>query len=81
MHIQTSGTTIHVRQQGDGDFALVFLHYWGGSSRTWDIVASELKSRYRIIAMDHRGWGESDAPAHGYALADLADDAAEVIEA
>lgn len=81
MHIQTSGTTIHVRQQGDGDLALVFLHYWGGSSRTWDIVASELKSRYRIIATDHRGWGESGAPAHGYALADLADDAAEVIEA
>jgi pimeloyl-ACP methyl ester carboxylesterase len=81
MHIQTCGATIHVRQQGDGDLALVFLHYWGGSSRTWDAVANELKSRYRIIATDHRGWGESDAPAHGYSLANLAGDAEEVIKA
>jgi uncharacterized protein (TIGR02246 family) len=81
MHIQTKGPKIHVREQGTGDLALVFLHYWGGSSRTWEAVVNELSSQYRTIATDHRGWGDSDAPEHGYSIADLADDAAEVIEA
>jgi uncharacterized protein (TIGR02246 family) len=81
MHIRTNGLTLHVSEQGEGNLALVFLHYWGGSSRTWDGVVGELSNDYRTLAIDHRGWGESEAPAHGYAIADLANDAQDVIEA
>ncbi|WLE61545.1 alpha/beta fold hydrolase [Burkholderia plantarii] len=87
MDISTRGARIHVRvrEPGQGqerdEPALVFLHYWGGSSRTWYAVAAELSDRYRTVAPDHRGWGDSSAPARGYAIADLADDAADVIEA
>ncbi|WP_027797075.1 alpha/beta fold hydrolase [Paraburkholderia acidipaludis] len=81
MYIQTNGPRIHVRDQGDGELALVFLHYWGGSSRTWDGVIGQLSDRYRTVAVDHRGWGDSEAPAQGYAIADLANDARDVIEA
>ena len=81
MKIASNGIRIHVEEQGSGDFALVFLHYWGGSSRTWGKVIAALPKSYRSIAIDHRGWGESDAPASGYGLADLADDAQGVIEA
>ncbi|WP_250471905.1 alpha/beta fold hydrolase [Caballeronia sp. GAFFF1] len=81
MKIETNGTRIHVTQRGSGDIALVFLHYYGGSSRTWDGVADELGDRYRIVATDHRGWGHSDAPANGYGIADLAADAEGVIGA
>lgn len=81
MKIDVNGTRIHVTQRGKGEVALVFLHYYGGSSRTWDAVASELSSRYHIVATDHRGWGQSDAPAEGYRIADLAADAEGVIEA
>ena len=81
MHIETNGTRIHVTQRGSGELALVFLHYYGGSSRTWDKVAQALPDRYRIVAIDHRGWGDSDAPANGYRIADLANDAAGVIDA
>jgi pimeloyl-ACP methyl ester carboxylesterase len=81
MQIETNGTRIHVTQRGSGNLTLVFLHYYGGSSRTWERVARQLESRYRLVATDHRGWGESDAPADGYRLADLADDAQAVIEA
>ncbi|WP_322012866.1 alpha/beta fold hydrolase [Paraburkholderia sp. J12] len=81
MHIRTNGPTIHVSEQGEGDLALVFLHYWGGSSRTWDGVMGELSNDYRTLATDHRGWGESEAPTQGYAIADLANDAQNVIEA
>jgi len=81
MEIHSNGTRIHVKQQGSGELALVFLHYYGGSSRTWDGVASELSGRYRIVATDHRGWGDSEAPADGYRIADLAADAEGVIAA
>ncbi|QGZ65251.1 alpha/beta fold hydrolase [Paraburkholderia acidisoli] len=81
MDIQTRQTRIHVRVQGEGELALVFLHYWGGSSRTWDAVTGALSDTCRTVALDQRGWGESEAPAQGYAIADLADDAQDVIEA
>jgi pimeloyl-ACP methyl ester carboxylesterase len=81
MKIASNGIRIHVEEQGSGDLALLFLHYWGGSSRTWGKVIAALPKSYRTFAMDHRGWGYSDAPAGGYGLADLADDAQGVIEA
>ncbi|MFL9875274.1 alpha/beta fold hydrolase [Paraburkholderia megapolitana] len=80
MDIETNGTRIHLTQQGSRAVALVLLHYYGGSSRTWDAVAGELSDRYRIVATDHRGWGDSGAPADGYRIADLAADAEGVIE-
>ncbi|RKP57716.1 alpha/beta fold hydrolase [Pararobbsia silviterrae] len=81
MKIHSNGTQIHVTQRGNGALALVFLHYYGGSSRTWDGVADALAEQNRIVAIDHRGWGDSDAPADGYRIADLAADAQGVIEA
>lgn len=81
MIVESNGTRIHVEQQGNGELALVFLHYYGGSSRTWGLVASALSGQYRIVALDHRGWGDSEAPADGYRIADLAADAQGVIEA
>jgi pimeloyl-ACP methyl ester carboxylesterase len=81
MKIASNGIRIHVEEQGRGELSLVFLHYYGGSARTWGKVIAALPKSYHTIAIDHRGWGESDAPASGYGLADLADDAQGVIEA
>ena len=81
MHIQTRGAKIHVSEQGNGEPALVFLHYYGGSSRSWDGVIGELSGAYRTIATDHRGWGESESPKEGYSIVDLADDAQDVLVA
>jgi pimeloyl-ACP methyl ester carboxylesterase len=81
MKVASNGIQIRVHEHGTGNPALIFLHYWGGSSRTWNGVTAELSDRYRTIASDHRGWGDSDAPPDGYAISDLADDAQGVIEA
>ncbi|WP_437757128.1 alpha/beta fold hydrolase [Sorangium sp. So ce1389] len=80
MKITANRIQIHVRERGEGDIALVFLHYWGGSSRTWAAVAEALSPRCRTIAIDHRGWGDSDAPEEGYRIGDMADDAEAVIQ-
>ena len=87
MKIESNGVQIAVRDiaynrvgsSRDDAPTLVFLHYWGGSSRTWKDVIASLPDAYRSVAPDHRGWGDSDKPADGYALANLADDAQQVI--
>jgi pimeloyl-ACP methyl ester carboxylesterase len=79
LKIDANGIRIFVSERGTGTMALVFLHYWGGSSRTWNKVIDALPPVYRTVAADFRGWGHSDAPAEGYALADMADDIADVV--
>ena len=81
MKIDSNGIVLHAEERGSGDPSLVFLHYYGGSSRTWRHVTASLAPAFRTITIDHRGWGESDAPEDGYHLADLAADAEGVIAA
>jgi pimeloyl-ACP methyl ester carboxylesterase len=81
MKISSNGIRIHVEERGSGGLPLVFLHYWGGSSRTWGHVTGILSTSHRTFAIDHRGWGESDAPPSGYGLTELAADAHGVIDA
>lgn len=81
MKIATNGIAIHVEEQGAGAPSLVFLHYYGGSSRSWKHVVAALSGRFHTVAIDQRGWGRSDAPDTGYGLADLAADAAGAIAA
>ncbi|MBP8532382.1 alpha/beta fold hydrolase [Streptomyces sp. MK37H] len=68
----------HVRE-GDGP-ALVFLHYWGGSHRTWRPVIERLSPTRAFVSYDHRGWGESTEVPGPYGIEQLADDAERVIE-
>ena len=70
--------SLNVEEQGNGEPALVFLHYWGGSLRTWNKVVSGLKNSFRCIAYDIRGWGGSDA-ASSYTVSDMATEAASLI--
>lgn len=57
---------------------LVLLHYWGGSARTWDLVADRLAGR-DVLAVDFRGWGRSRGLPGPYALGRLAEDTRDVI--
>ncbi|MFE7778170.1 alpha/beta fold hydrolase [Streptomyces sp. NPDC057445] len=69
----------HVRE-GDGP-ALVFLHYWGGSHRTWRPIIERLSPAQAFVSYDHRGWGESPQVPGPYGIEQLADDAERVIDA
>ncbi|MFD4630821.1 alpha/beta fold hydrolase [Streptomyces sp. NPDC058284] len=57
---------------------LVFLHYWGGSARTWDLVVDRLAGR-DILTVDFRGWGRSSDMTGPYTLRRFADDTLAVI--
>jgi pimeloyl-ACP methyl ester carboxylesterase len=79
--IDVGKLSLNVLESGAAEPALLFLHYWGGSLRTWTWVIERLCSTFRCIAYDQRGWGESDAPADGCTISDLAGDAAALIRA
>jgi pimeloyl-ACP methyl ester carboxylesterase len=72
---------LYVEDQGDGAPALVFLHDWGGSGRTWTQVIDALADRFRCITVDLRGWGRSDRHAEDYSLFTQASDTEWVIAA
>ncbi|MES4908654.1 MULTISPECIES: alpha/beta hydrolase [unclassified Streptomyces] len=68
----------HARE-GDGP-ALVFLHYYGGSRRTWIPVLEHMNHRQGFVAYDQRGWGNSSSVPGPYDMEQLADDAQQVVE-
>ena len=78
---QIDGINLHYRERGTGDTALIFLHYFGGSSRSWHEVVNALSDKYRCIAPDLRGFGDSEATRRGYSIEDSADDMAALVEA
>src|ERR1700722_14431774 len=81
MKYQIQGLSIHAEVHGTAEPALVFLHYWGGTSRTWRKVTAELEGQFKTVAYDARGWGKSDKTLAGYKLADLADEALSLVKA
>ena len=58
----------------DGGPTLFLLHGDMRTSRSWDAVARHLKDRFRVIALDTRGHGDSDWPDSGYTFAQRVDD-------
>lgn len=60
---------------------VLFLHFWGGSSRTWSLVNPLVAAHYPTVALDLRGWGDSTGPdrPEGYSISALASDVEAVI--
>ncbi len=56
---------LHYLAAGDGP-ALVLLHGWPQSSHEWRHLLPTLAARYRVIAPDLRGLGDSGRPVGGY---------------
>jgi esterase len=60
------GLTLHYVDWGGSGAPLVMLHGLSGHARTWDHTAAALSDRYRVLALDQRGHGDSDwAPQYG----------------
>lgn len=79
-HHIVNGRELNVVDEGSGDIALVFLHYWGGSVRTYLSVMSLLADRFRCLAFDQRGWGRSSRDGD-YSLDAYASDTIALIKA
>jgi len=80
-----AGLKLHVRDYGPVDAPpILFIHGWSQHHLCWSKqFQSPLASRFRLVAMDLRGHGQSEAPldAESYTRGNLwADDVAAVID-
>ncbi|GAB4433415.1 MAG: alpha/beta hydrolase [Chloroflexi bacterium OHK40] len=73
-HVTTNdGYRLHYEERGQGE-PLVLVHGWSQSAAMFMHQLNGLSDRYHVIALDLRGHGESDKPAHGYRISRLAKD-------
>lgn len=75
------GLRLHYRDWGGDGPPLILLHGLSSGSRIWDFTAPLLAQRFRVIALDQRSHGLSDAPDDGYGFDDVTADLAAFIEA
>ncbi|MGH2694604.1 MAG: alpha/beta fold hydrolase [Actinomycetota bacterium] len=59
---EVSGLTINYRDTGGGGRPVLLLHAFPFDSRMWDAQFDALGGRFRLIAPDLKGFGDSDAP-------------------
>lgn len=79
--IHVGDLAFHTRVWSESGHPIVLLHGLASSSRIWDLMAPLLASRFRVIAVDQRGHGESDKPDSGYDLPTFVADLRGVIQA
>jgi pimeloyl-ACP methyl ester carboxylesterase len=61
------GTRISIVEAGKGP-VVVLVHGVAGSRHTWDAVIPRLAERFRVVALDLPGHGESEKPRGDYSL-------------
>ena len=71
--LRVNGTTLHIAELGEGS-PLLLLHGWPEFWLTWEPVMLRLSNRYRLIAPDLRGFGDSEKPNGPFGPADHAVD-------
>lgn len=67
-------STIHYRDAGNGNDAVLLLHAFPLNSEMWEPQLAYLGTRFRIIAPDFRGMGQSRPVAEALTLDLLVDD-------
>ena len=66
-YVELHGDRVAYRDEGSGE-ALLLIHGMAGSSATWRAVLPRLAKKYRVIAPDLLGHGESAKPRGDYSL-------------
>jgi pimeloyl-ACP methyl ester carboxylesterase len=79
MFVTRDGARLFYRAEGSGDPTMVFVHGGGVDHSTWDEHLAHFAPRHRVVAVDLRGHGQSDA-APAYPAEVFRDDLAAVID-
>jgi len=75
-----SAVEIACRDSGGNGPAVLLAHAIGCDHRMWEDLVTRLSPRYRVIAIDARGHGQSPVPPRPYTLGMLADDARALLD-
>jgi pimeloyl-ACP methyl ester carboxylesterase len=78
--VELNGLRLHVAEAGDGE-PLVLLHGWPQNWWEWRYLIPRFADDYRVICLDTRGSGWSDAPEDGYDKETMAGDVLGALDA
>ncbi|MFD8981534.1 alpha/beta fold hydrolase [Streptomyces sp. NPDC059564] len=78
--LDINDTTLHYEDEGAGP-ALLFLHGWGTSGRTWGAQLPDFTRDHRVVTVDWRGCGRSARPVRGNTTAGVVSDLVALIGA
>jgi pimeloyl-ACP methyl ester carboxylesterase len=79
--VRARGLDFHVAEAGSGDDIVLCLHGWPQHWYEWRYLMPALADRHRVLALDLRGFGWSDAPRDGYEKENMASDVLAVLDA
>lgn len=79
--ITIRGTDLYFEEHGAGRETIVFAHGCLFSCRQFDGLLAAFRGRYRCVAFDFRGQGQSQVTRGGYDMDSLSEDAAGLIHA
>ena len=80
MIVTDDGVRLHVLDEGGGP-PVVLLPGYGAAAQSWVLQVEALRGRFRVVAVDQRGHGRSDRPAHGHRISRYAADLRDVLDA
>ncbi len=78
--VQVNGINLYYEVQGEGE-PLLLIYGLAGRGNGWKFQVDGLSPRFRTITFDNRGVGETDQPDQPYSIAQMADDAAALLDA
>lgn len=79
--VAVNGIRLRYADWGGDGAPMLLLHGDMRTGRSWDAVARRLSDRFRVIAPDARGHGDSDWTQRGYRFAERAQDLAAFCDA
>ena len=72
--VTIGGLSFAYTDWGGSGRPVVLIHGLRSSRYNWELVAPLLRQRWRVLALDMRGHGESEKPDHGYDVPSLSSD-------
>lgn len=78
--LSSDGVKISFDQQGKGKPAIIFIHGWANTKSVWDEQMTHFSGKYRVIAVDLPGFGESGYNRTNWTMESFGEDVAAVIK-
>ncbi|MBE5939085.1 MAG: alpha/beta hydrolase [Lachnospiraceae bacterium] len=79
MNTNIDGININYRDEGSGEVVLL-LHGWGSNIALFDGIFNLLTPKYRVVALDMPGFGQSDEPKEVWGVDEYLDFVIKFIE-